>query len=134
MAKKRRFRLATSLLKKLLKKLLKAKIKIYKSGKPVKKLPKIEKPKQRDVDAEMITESIVQLTSELENDKGAPLVSIRNYISRTHGLKMSVSRQTMIKEIIAKGFIDGRIKMTNHGGTKINFTKRFAVVTEDEEE
>lgn len=136
MAKKRRFRLSTSLLKKLLKKSFKAKISINKSGKPVKNLQKLEKQKQLDVDvdASMIIDTINKLTSTLENGKGAPLVSIRNYVAKTHGLKMSVPRQTMIKEIIAKEFNDGRIRMTNHGGTKINFTKRFDVVTEHEEE
>lgn len=127
MAKKRKFRREISLLKILLKKRHEAKTSIIIS-KSVKKLEKVEKPIQRDVNAAMIIETLNELTSKLDNGKGAPLVSIRNYIAKTHGLKMIVSRQTMIKEIIAKEFHDGRIKMTNHSGTKINF-KRFDVVT-----
>lgn len=104
------------------------------SGKPAKNLQKVEKPKQREVDAGMIIETIIELTSNLENGQGAALASIRNHIARTYEFRMGKVRQTIIKEIISEEFNAGNITMTNHSGSKINFTKRFDVVAEGDDD
>lgn len=108
-----------------------------KESKPPTKLQKVEKTKQRDIDAAVIIESLKALNnsdSNLEKGQGFALVTIRTHISKTLGTKMGKARQMLIKETIEAEFRGGRIIMTNDDGEKINFRKRFDLVAGKEKE
>lgn len=99
-------------------------------------LQKVQKTQRREVDAAMVIETFKSLKEEetnLEKDRGFALVTIRNHIQKTFGLRMGKARQVKVKEVMKQEYDDGRIIMTNSDG-KLNFTKRFDVIDDDEEE
>ncbi|KAG4071860.1 hypothetical protein HA402_006021 [Bradysia odoriphaga] len=107
-----------------------------KSTKNAKKATKpADKPKARDIDAKMIIDTLNALKSaaaDVENGRGFALVTIKKYITTTHGIKMGKERQASIKSVMEDEFVKGHIKMTNHDGDKINFLKRFDLPSDEE--
>lgn len=64
----------------------------------------------------------------LKDRKGLTLAAIRNYVGNNYECVLDKRNQNNIKKFISEAVLDGRIKMMNHDGNEVNFSKRFALV------
>lgn len=112
-----------------------SKNKVAKAEQPIKNVQKASsrvpvKPKKAQANTLSVSMATMVINA-FENIKvrgGIPLAAIRNYISDIYKVEMTKSRQTKIKKFIQNEFLEGRIKMTNHDGDVINYTKRFRMI------
>ncbi len=62
-----------------------------------------------------------------KGSKGTTLQAIRIYITKKYDVEMTKRRQNIMKKFVKDEFDEGRMRMTNHKGDQINYSKRFKV-------
>lgn len=98
--------------------------------KPASKLSTVMKAsgQKKETKTVQFGKMVADAFDRLKTKEGLSLRAIYDHISSTFGIEMDKNNHTMVKKIIGKGFREGRIAMTNHDSTKIDYTKRFEMV------
>lgn len=106
-----------------------------KSGKSSNNLSKVTKKPKKGTVTDRMVRMIRHSFDNLFDDKGLSLAKIRNFIANNFEVEMTTTYyKTIFKKAIHNEFKNGRIVMTNDTGDKINYSKRFEMVTDADAE